>query len=182
MSLSAIILSNEMKSATEGKTNANSALLAMGNAIGTYITQNTQIIFSWSAQIPPAPPAIPSPIPDPVVVANGGLKGFAPILTPSNLSQPKAGLKVMSNQIISAMMATQAMITDPGFATSPIPMASAPAISSLVLDASGNNRDIAMLQLATQICNWVLSCVTPTPTSGVHNGVYIGTGAMTTIL
>ena len=71
-------------------------------------------------------------------------------------------------------------ITDVGFVTNPAAMTTAPGLSFLTISISGDNRDTAMEQLATNIINWVKALGPTVPCAGSH-GVYVGAGTPTAI-
>lgn len=173
MSLSADELKISMESATRGiSTSAGDALSALGNAIGSYIMENAEINFSWNGIQPGTPP-----VTDPKVIATGKISGLSLKLTPSLATTQAAAMKHFSEELVTAMKSAQYNISETGFATTPQSMSTSLQIEKIDISVNANERDKALLQLATCIVTWVQAQVPTGIVIGSHGNFSAPAGA-----
>ena len=173
MALSASGLKDNIKIATEGQTVAATAMTALGQAISKYINDNAVVAFSWIAALPYTPFTT-----DTNTTPTGTIQGVAITLTPSMSTTQAGAFDILKTQIIAGFSIGTYTIT--GFSVSPGSLVSCPGLSSLTFNVSGYDRDVALLQLATNVISWVTSQVPTAPCAGA-DGSYVGSGTVTSI-
>jgi len=166
-------LAEAMKAGTYLQPSASAAVSGLGQAIATYIKDNAEIEFSWSATN-----AVGAP--DPTTTAMGEIIVLEFVMSPSMATDQASALQALDTQFITGMMAATYNITDSGFSTSPGNMSSSPQISTLQLNITGDNRDTAFNKFASDIIDWVTSQVPTIPCGGSH-GSYSGSGVVVSI-
>ena len=142
-----------------------SPLVALANAISTYIVDNAEIAFTWEAvnTIPPN---------DTESIATTGEIITCPIVfTPSMAIVPQIGLTYLMLELVAGIKLGTFNITAGGWSTTAQLMSDCPAFT-LYIDGTGD-RDSAFLQMATQIVNQIKAYSPGTPIPGTH-GTYSG--------
>jgi len=179
MALVAADLKEVIQTVTYGQTQATAVLPALGNAIANYIMASAEVFFSWGGIDPVGPP--PSK-PDPVTTATGKISELVITLTPSMATTQAAAYSHLKQEFVTGLSAAKYNITDSGFSTSPMLMDTSPLINNLTFAVSGPYRDSALLQLATNIVQWVTSQMPTGVIEGSH-GTYLapsGAGGLVT--
>jgi len=159
-----IDLKNRIIAATQGQINAASALSSMGIAIATYILQNAEFLFVWTATNPKGDP-------DPKIKGTGKFISVVITLSPSLANTPGVGVNFLANQITTGMRAAVYKLNPPWNTASGV----CSDIPPLTLSITGNSRDAAMLMMATQICNWLTAYKPSIPDVGAR-GAFTGSG------
>lgn len=172
MSLVVDDLKSSMMNATANCETASDALIKLGNAINSYLLDNTEILFSWSAVL-----AVPPFTADPVVECNGGMSAINIVLTPSNVSDKTNSLLKLSTEIIAGVSVGLYNVTASGFSVTAMPLLPTPTLASLLInivyDKDKDTRDEYFRQISDQIITWVKSFKPISPCSGSH-GSYTG--------
>ena len=171
--LNTTALKNELISATNNKGTAQDALSSMGNAIASYLKANAIFNFSWVA-------VNGSGSPDPVTTAQGEFISLNISLSPSNADNQSDAIINLESELIIGVSAGMFNITSAGFVTTPVIIDSPPTINNLNIEIEGNNRENAMLQLATDIIDWIKQLIPTNTVSGTH-GAYTGIGTVLNI-
>lgn len=165
-------LADQLATDVVGPTSAQ-AFSQLGAAIASYIITNTVVNFAWVGAL-----AAPPNTPDPAVVATGEFVSMSFSLSPSNVPNQAGALSALATQLMAGMATATYNITQSGFTTSAALISTA---LPLVLTVTGPTRELALLQMATQIITWVKTHVPTAPCSGSH-APYVGSGTATTIL
>lgn len=166
-------LAEAMKAGTYLKPSASEAVAGLGNSVATYVKDNAEVEFSWSATNPVG-------VPDPATTAMGEIILLEFVMTPSMATNQSSALQALDAQFITGMMAATYNITEGGFSTSPGVMSSSPQISTLQLAITGDDRDTAFNKFASDLIAWITSQVPTAPCSGSH-GEYTGSGTVISI-
>lgn len=146
----------------QGIDKADQAINTFYSALCQYVETNMQVLYSWSATMPP-----PVSTPDPMVLLDCKVKTTGS-MTPSGANTPEA-----ANQMFSAVLNQNAalwtVVWPAGFALTP-----AFIIPTISITPSGaTDMNSAWLAVATQIIAG-LKAATPTAT-GVHGSFTVPT-------
>lgn len=158
------------------KQTASEANTELGNTISNYVKDNAEVSLTWVAALPAAPFT-----PDTVVSASGKILTLSLPLIPSLLTEQTSAILALKTQFITNFALATYNITDSGFVTSSGLLGSAPTISTLNLSISGDNQSNALLQLASNIIDWIKLMIPATPCSGTRILTYTGVGAVVSI-
>lgn len=181
MAMIALAMANaiktDMDSVTAGYANPEDAVAsdyadAFDGAVKTYIESNCQIMYSWSATLPPT-----ASTPDPVVsfTASVSFASFS-IGTPTDIASWGA---LLAAQIIGGTIAPD----DTSFILPPMTfLAGLPLV--VTQSGEGSNYLLALTHVCGEIINYIKSLVNTVPVPGTHPPYTVPTpGAiMTTIL
>ena len=170
---------------------AQDALDLLADSIETYIMDNAAIAFSWNGVQAATPFGSENTTP------SGEIQGLSISLSPS-MATPEQGqtfaLAHLSDEIITGVSAATYNITDSGYATSPLPLSSAPTIDSLVTSITGitvvdppaeppapTPQEQAHLQLAQCIIDYITGLAPTAPVLGTHGTFSAPTGTGGTV-
>jgi len=171
MPLIPINLADELLAATNQMPTAAAAMIKMGISIAMYIQSNAILNFAWVGVHPS------TGAPDPMVAPPGNIISCFITLAPSGASIAGLGTQQLAMDITNSMRATTYNIT--GYPTAPGVMADIPPLS---LNIAGVVREVAMMQMATQICTWLQTYKPATPCAGQSPGGFVGSGQVTAII
>jgi hypothetical protein len=181
MALDSDALKRKLLEATDGKTDATEALSALGDTAASYIQDNAEVSFSWTAVGVGSPPPA-----DTITSANGTISGLAFDLSPVlGITDPApAGLHALQNAFISGLTKAEYNITDAGFTTKAASMGTSPSLSALTIGTALqgiDSRDGAYSEMAKAIVDWVILQKPVGPVAGSRVETYTGSGLVTGI-
>lgn len=166
MALIPSALAQKLLQATNNAKSAEIGLSNMGKAISEYLVQNAEITFSWNGAKSTSSP----PVPDPLTIGNGKIISMPPITiipsmaTNKNTSNSNLGIQIALGISLGIYNLNPSWVTSPGM------IGNMPPIK---INLSGNNREKAMLQLATQIIDAIKKYKPVMPCVGLR-GPFIG--------
>ena len=174
MSLSVTDFKNAIKNSVSGATDSSIAMLALGNAIATYILNNIEFTFAWirTNSVPPYDVENTTP--------SGEMITLTVTLTPSRSTDSNTSLSQFANEITLGIKTGTLNITETGYITTPVTWSN---ISNLNITMNQETTpDTAFLNIANLIINWLInpSNLPSIPCAGTH-GTYVGSGTVTSV-
>lgn len=175
MPLNPAALANKIMSAIQNQDKADAVMRKLGQAISEYLCDNTTVMYSWVGM----QPAVPSPIPDPVVVCQSTKLMGSFVCTPTNATSAVQNGIQLGEQIRSGIGQLQA-VPPTGFSIPPATFANAAPILLMPTQATSGFQH--WLQWSTTIITTFMTYINPTPLPGAHASFIGSPGAiMTTI-
>lgn len=144
----------------------------LSEIINEYVVDNASLTFSWTATNPG------TGAPDPIVSTTGEFLTFTVSITPSGITDPSLAQSALATQMGTSVLTSTYNITATGFITTPAAIGT--LSSPISFNINSTEPEQALLQLSTDIINWIKAFVLATPCAGTH-GVYVGSGSVTAI-
>lgn len=183
MALSVDALASVLKNAVYNLELSENAMDKMGEALASYIKENTELKFSWSNAFNS------QGVEDSLKVADGEittLDAFDLRFDNDSYDTQSSALQKFAQNLQSSLAKGKFNITQSGFSTSEASIASdatTPTIQIQIgdIDDSSDIQEQAFKQLSNCIINWIKSLSLSATCSGSHSDYVGGIGTVTSI-